>query len=242
MRIGILGAGAMADALGTRWAAAGHELMVAGRTGSKARALAEKWGARSGTFAETAAFGDVALIAVLYQGIPGTLAAIGDALRGKAVIDCTNPVEVEHFTLVTEPGVSMARHIALATGGHVVKAFNLCHARVWQLEPPTFDNRRLVVPYCGDDPAAADLTARLIADTGCEPLPVGDLRHAHHLEAMAAIVISLLFGGADPHTVFNLVDREATGQRDARSPGGKRASRVGCQDVVPVTELPDFVT
>ncbi|MDQ3787519.1 MAG: NADP oxidoreductase, partial [Actinomycetota bacterium] len=86
----------------------------------------------------------------------------------------------------------------------------LCHARVWQMEPPVFDGRPLVVPYCGDDATAADLTKQLIADVGCEPLPVGDLRHAHHLEAMAAIVISLLFGGSDPHTVFNLVDRTST--------------------------------
>ena len=200
----------MADALGTRWAAAGHELMVAGRTAGKADALASKWGGRAGSFKEVAEFGDIALIAVLYQGIPATLAEIGDALRGKPIIDCNNPVEIEHFTLVTEPGRSMAQQIARATGGHVVKAFNLCQARVWQLEPPTFDGRPLAVPYCGDDPEAVDLTRRLITDIGGEPLPIGDLRHAHHLEAMAAVVISLLFGGRSPYTVFNLVDATLT--------------------------------
>ncbi|MFD1152420.1 NADPH-dependent F420 reductase [Saccharothrix hoggarensis] len=205
MRIGVLGAGSMADVLGTRWVEAGHEVMVAGRTEAKARALARKWGARSGTFREAAEFGDVALLAVLYQGVPATLAAIGDAVRGKPVLDCTNPVEVGNFTLVTEPGVSMAQHIAHVTGGHVVKAFNLCHARVWEMDPPEFDGRRLVVPHCGDDPVALDLASRLIRDTGCEPLPVGGLRHAHHLEGMAAVMISLLFGGLDPRSAFNLV-------------------------------------
>ncbi|MEW9554850.1 NADPH-dependent F420 reductase [Nonomuraea sp. NPDC050783] len=206
MRIGVLGAGAMADALGTRWAAAGHELMVAGRTADKARALARKWGARAGDFREVAEFGDVALIAVLYQGMPATLAEIGDALRDKPVVDCNNPVETEKFTLVTEAGRSLAQDIGQATGGHVVKAFNLCHARVWEMDPPLFDGRRLVVPYCGDHSAANDLTRRLIADIGGEPLLVGGLEQALHLEAMAAVVISLLFGGRDPHTVFNLVD------------------------------------
>ncbi|GAT67301.1 NADP oxidoreductase coenzyme F420-dependent protein [Planomonospora sphaerica] len=207
MRIGIFGAGAMAGALGTRWTAAGHELMITGRTAAKARALADGWGARTGGFGEVAEFADVALIAVLHQGMAATLDRIGDALRGKVIIDCNNPVEVEHFTLVTPPGRSMAQEIERATGGHVVKAFNLCHARVWRLDPPVFDGRRLTVPYCGDDPAALDVARRLITDLGCEPLPVGGLRHAHHLEATAAIVISLLFGGHDPHTVFNLVDR-----------------------------------
>lgn len=195
----------MADALGTRWAAAGHELMVAGRTESKARELAGRWGGRSGSFREVAEFGEVALIAVLYQGMAATLDGIGDALRGKAVIDCNNPVEVERFTLVTRPGVSMAQHIEQVTGGHVVKAFNLCHADVWRMEPPVFDGRRLVVPYCGNDPEAAELATRLIADIGCEPLRVGDLGHAHHLEAMAAVMISLLYGGLDTRSAFNLV-------------------------------------
>jgi predicted dinucleotide-binding enzyme len=207
MKIGVLGAGVMADALGTRWAAAGHELMVAGRTAGKAHALARKWGGHVGSFSEAAQFGDIALIAVLYQGMPGTLAEIGDALRGKPIVDCNNPVEVKQFTLVTEAGRSMASDVQEATGGHVVKAFNLCHARVWQLDPPTFDGRRLVVPYCGDHPAAEELTRRLIADVGADPLPVGGLRQAHHLEAMAAVMISLLYGGRDPYTVFNLVDR-----------------------------------
>jgi predicted dinucleotide-binding enzyme len=195
----------MADALGTKWAAAGHDLMVAGRTESSAKALADKWGARTGTFREAAEFADVALIAVLYQGMPYTLAEIGDSLRGKVIVDCNNPVEIEHFTLVTPPGESMAQHIELATGGQVVKAFNLCHADVWRSGSPVFDGRRLVVPYCGDD--SAGLVRRLIVDVGCVPLAVGDLRQAHHLEAMAAVVISLLFSGRDAQTVFNLVDR-----------------------------------
>jgi predicted dinucleotide-binding enzyme len=207
MRIGVLGAGVMADALGTRWAANGHEMMVAGRTAGKAQALARKWGGRAGSFREVAEFCDIALIAVLYQGMPATLAEIGDALQGKPIVDCNNPVEIERFTLITEPGRSMAQNIERATGGHVVKAFNLCHARVWQMQPPLFDNRRLVVPYCGDHSAALEATRQLIADIGGEPLLIGGLQQALHLEAMAAIVISLLFGVRDPHTVFNLVDQ-----------------------------------
>jgi 8-hydroxy-5-deazaflavin:NADPH oxidoreductase len=51
------------------------------------------------------------------------------------------------------------------------------------------------------------MTRRLITDLGGEPVSIGDLRQAHHLEAMAAVVISLLYGGRDPYPVFNLVDR-----------------------------------
>lgn len=205
MRIGILGAGEMADALGTRWAEAGHELMVAGRTPRKARALAERWGGRAGGFREVAEFAEVGVIAVLHQGMPATLAAIGDGLRGKPVVDCNNPVEVEGFTLTTAPGRAMAEDIAAATGGHVVKAFNLCHAEVWRMRPPRFDGRELVVPYCGEDAAALAAVRGLIAELGCAPLLVGGLRQALHLEAMAAVMISLLFGGLEPRSAFNLV-------------------------------------
>lgn len=206
MRIGIFGAGAMAEVLGTRWIAAGHDVMVTGRSPEKARALAGRLGAGTGSVPETAAFADVALIAVRYQGMEFTLSQIGDALRGKPVLDCNNPVETANFTLVTEPGRSMAQRIQQATGGKVVKAFNLCHAEVWRMRPPVFDGRRLVVPYCGDHSDALSQARDLIADLGAEPLVVGDLRHAHHLEAMAAVVIKLLFSGRDPRTVLNLVD------------------------------------
>lgn len=207
MRIGIFGAGVMTEALGRRWAAAGHELMITGRTPAKAERLAAELGARAGTFAEVADFAEVAVIAVLYQGLGFTLDSIGDGLRGKPIIDCNNPVETEHFTLVDLPGGSAARWIQDRTGGTVIKAFNLCHAAVWALDPPTFDGRRLVTPYCTDDETAAKLAEHLIRDTGADPLRAGDLRHAAYLEAMAAIVIAQLYGGRTPHTVLNLVDR-----------------------------------
>ena len=55
----------------------------------------------------------------------------------------------------TFDGKSLAEAIAAyAPAARVVKAFNMCNAVVWQMEPPLFDGRRLVVLYCGDDAAA----------------------------------------------------------------------------------------
>jgi 8-hydroxy-5-deazaflavin:NADPH oxidoreductase len=209
MRIGLIGAGAMAEALGGRWAATGHELMITSRTVARAELLAARLGARTGSVPEVAAFADVVLLGVLHDDMPAALESIGDELRGKTIIDCNNPVEVERFTLTSTPGESMAQQIARSTGGHVVKAFNLCWSGVWELDPPVFDGRLLAVPYCADEPAAAAAASTLIADLGAHPLPVGDLRQAHHLEAMAAVIIKLLNSGHSPYTVFNLVDRPA---------------------------------
>src|SRR5215212_11071466 len=114
MNIGVLGAGRMAEALTAAWIEAGHHVLIGGRTPSRSQALAERLGASSGTLREAAEFGDAVLLAVLYPGVEWTLRAAGVAdgtLRGKILIDCNNPVEVEHFTLVTEGHASLAERL-----------------------------------------------------------------------------------------------------------------------------------
>ena len=68
MRVGIVGAGAMARALGGRWVAAGHEVVIGARSTAKAISVADVIGARSGTPADAAA-ADVVLLAVYHAGV-----------------------------------------------------------------------------------------------------------------------------------------------------------------------------
>jgi predicted dinucleotide-binding enzyme len=215
MRIGTLGAGLMAEVLAGRWAQQGHEVMVGGRDVAKAEVLARTIGARAGSLREAAEFGDVLLLVVPWQGVGATLAAAGasdGALAGKVLIDCTNPVEGGRFTLVTGDGHSIAEQVQEATDARVVKAFNLCQASVWEsvtptlMTPPRFDGRPLAVPFAGDDQAANDVARALITSLECDPVEIGPLHRARHLEAMAATVISLLHVGREPLTVFNLVE------------------------------------
>ncbi|MFI0370328.1 NADPH-dependent F420 reductase [Actinomadura sp. 1N219] len=206
MKIGVLGAGRMTEALASGWVRAGHDVLVGGRTAGKTADLAKRIGARAGTLREAAEFGDAVLVAVLLAGLDETLRAAGapeGTLAGKTVIDCGNAVDIADFSQVTyEGGSSMAEEIArLSPGAHVVKAFNQAHADVWRMRPPVFGGRPLAVPIAGADegkPAAGTL----IRDLGAEPLDAGDLTQARHLEAMAIIVIRLLFSGADPLSVF----------------------------------------
>lgn len=195
MRIGILGAGNMAAALGEQWVRAGHEVMVSGRDPGKPAALAATLGARAGTWQEAAAFGEVAVVAVLAGAVPAVIGQTGDALRGKPVIDVTNDVGPHGFRPV-------AREIARLSGGHVVKAFNLCHVDVWRMTPPVFGGRPLAVPLCGDDPGALALARELAADLGCTPVDGGGLGRAELLEATAAFMIGLWAGGADAQAVL----------------------------------------
>ena len=206
MKIGVLGAGMMTESLAAGWVRAGHDVLIGGRTPEKAAALPARIVARAGTLREAAEFGDAVLVAVRREGLEETIAAAGGALAGKPVIDCGNAVDVTDFSQVTyQDGTSMAEEIArLAPGAHVVKAFNQAQASVWAMDPPAFDGRPLAVPYAGAEEGKA-AARTLITDLGAEPLDAGDLRQARNLEAMAIVIIRLLFSGYDPHSVFAFV-------------------------------------
>lgn len=211
MRIATLGAGAMTAALVPHWMAAGHELVIGGRDEEKAQALATGLGAGYSELAAAADGADAVLLAVRWEGVDWTLEQAGaqdGRLAGRVLVDCVNPVEVERFTLTTQGRESLAERVARLSGARVVKAFNLCHAAVWR-DLPRFDGRPLVVPLATDDRAAFDVVAELVRLMGAQPLDAGALEQAAHLEAMAAVVIRLLFGGAPQSTVFNLVTGDA---------------------------------
>ncbi|MEU3692891.1 NADPH-dependent F420 reductase [Streptomyces narbonensis] len=204
MRIGILGAGAMAEALGAGWAKAGHDIVVAARDADKATDLAARLGARAGSFAEAAAHGDAVLAALPHTAMLDVVAPLADALAGRALIDCSNPIVPGPggLMLTTDGGSSAARRIAdAAPGVHVVKAFNLCAAEVWARYPDG-----LAVPLCGDDADALDLVRELVTDLGALPLDAGGLDRAGYVEATAAFVIGVWFAGGDPRTVLPLVE------------------------------------
>ncbi|MET9486195.1 NAD(P)-binding domain-containing protein [Nocardia sp. NPDC006630] len=200
MRIGILGTGNMAEALGGQWARAGHEVRVGGRSAEQAAALAERIGGSAGSLAEVAAFGEVLLLALPYDAVPAVLAEIGP-LDGQVVIDCTNPLVPGSFTLKTD-GLSAAEQFAAqAPGARVVKAFNLCHVDVWRMTPPIFAGRPLAVPLCGDADAVTEVVP-LVEALGCHPIAAGGVDRAGLLEATAAFVIGMWFAGEDSQAVF----------------------------------------
>ncbi|GAA2991116.1 NAD(P)-binding domain-containing protein [Streptomyces drozdowiczii] len=204
MRIGVLGAGNMAEALATHWIRAGHDVAVGGRDADRTQRLAARLGgcAKAAGLREAAAFGEVVLAALPFDAGAEVVGELRTALEGKALIDCSNPVG-PGFRLLTRDGRSAAQRLAdAAPGVHVVKAFNLCHEDVWRMDPPVFDGRPLAVPVCGDDEPSLARVRRLVRDTGCEPVPGGALERAGLLEATAALFIGLWVGeGADAQAI-----------------------------------------
>ncbi|MFD1045929.1 NADPH-dependent F420 reductase, partial [Kibdelosporangium lantanae] len=140
---------------------------------------------QAGTWAEAAGFGDVVLLAVRAEGVPGVLQAVDVA--GKVVVDCTNSIVQGEWTLATP---AMAEWVAAESGARVVKAFHLCPDATWRMTPPPVH-----VPLCGDDPDALAMVRQLVADIGCAPLDGGGLGRAVLFEAAAAVEIGLTMTG-----------------------------------------------
>ena len=212
MKIGFVGYGSMAIALGSKWASE-HDLFFGGRDPAKAKAVALSVTAKAaaGTEREAVAFGDVIVLATRHGHVFSAIEAAGGAasFAGKTVIDINNPVSVDTFLMQPMGGPSLGQAIQVRLpDARVVKAFNACQAKVWEMADPVFDGRRLVVPICGDSEDAKAVVGELVRMVGCDVLDVGGLQFAPHLEHHAAIVIKQLFAGADALSVFNWITPE----------------------------------
>lgn len=214
MRIGILGTGALAAALGEGWSRAGHEVAVGGRSQAKAERLAERLGRGVVAVAprEAVAGRDAVLLAVAWDGVASVLGLAGASdgtLEGTPLIDPTNAVAHGAGALLTEPGESMAGRIAgLAPGAHVVKAFHLFPAGQWS-GAPGGGRSGVTVAMCGDDSAALRVVGALARDVGGRPAVLGGLDRVRQLEEVAGFVIGLAFAGFDPSSAVPRVPSPA---------------------------------
>ncbi len=202
MRIGILGTGALAAALGDGWARAGHEVVIGGRSRDKARRLADRLsgGTRALPPREAVMGCDAVLLAVSWDGVEDMLGLAGasdGSLAGTPLIDPTNAVAHGVGVLLTEDGEPMAQRIAgLAPGAHVVKAFHLFPADQWTRPSG------VTVAICGDDPTALEVAGELVRDVGGVPAVLGALDRVRQLEEVAGFVIALAFTGFNPSSAI----------------------------------------
>jgi hypothetical protein len=183
MRIGIIGAGWLGGTVGRQWVKAGHEVLFSSRHPERFESLTSELGSRAsaGTVAEAAAFGLVVLIATPYAALPAIGRDHGEALRGKVVLDATNPWPSEPLTRDAERdgvGITSAR---LLPGTRLVRAFSAVDATAIEASG-TGRGRRLAVPLAGDDREAVETAVQLVRDAGCEPLVVGDLATARSFQ------------------------------------------------------------
>lgn len=179
--ISILGTGKMARALAGRAEASGYTVELIGRE------------PRIPT-------GDIVIVAVPYASAAGVVAALD--LRGKVLIDITNPISPDFKRLVAPEGSSGAEELAKASGAaHIVKAFNSVFADVLA------SGRRLDVFIAGDDADAKARVSAFIERLGLRPLDAGPLFMARALENVALLELGLVAHSVK-HIDFSLAVQE----------------------------------
>jgi predicted dinucleotide-binding enzyme len=191
MKVGILGTGDVGQSLAKGFLALGHDVKMGGREARNEKALAfvKQAGpkASAGTFAEAAAFGELLVLATLGAANKEVLAQAGaENLRGKVLIDATNPLD---FSKGAPPTLALAGQDSggeeaqrLAPGAHVVKAFNTVgHTHMFR---PQFPGGPPDMFICGNDEGAKKKVLGLLQEFGWNSADLGGIECSRYLEAM----------------------------------------------------------
>jgi predicted dinucleotide-binding enzyme len=210
MNIGIIGSGNVGGTLGSRWAILGHSVAFSSRNpGSEdMRTLVAEAGAnaRATSVQEAVAASDVIVVATPWPATRTALETAG-SLAGKILIDATNPLLPRLEGLEYGQSTSGAEQVATwAPGARVVKAFNTIGNNV--MADPSFDGRKALLFYCGDDTEAKRATHQLASELGFDAQDAGPLIQARLLEPFALLWISLaLQHGYGREIAFQLMRR-----------------------------------
>jgi predicted dinucleotide-binding enzyme len=175
--ITIFGKGSMGDAIGGVLAAGGSDVnyITRGDTGATVT-------------------GDIVVLAVPYPEVEGIVAAYGEQLVGKTVVDITNPLDFSTFdSLVVPADSSAAAEIqAELPQSRVLKAFNTTFAAT--LASKELGGVPTTVLVAGDDVAAKSALIDAIVAGGVSAIDAGALSRARELEALGFLQLTLAVG------------------------------------------------
>jgi 8-hydroxy-5-deazaflavin:NADPH oxidoreductase len=193
MKVGILGSGDVAKALGGGFITHGHEVMLGTRDAGKlADWTAKNSGARVASFPDTARFGEVVVLAVKGSVAADVLrAATAANLAGKTVVDATNPIAdappvngvLKFFTSLDE---SLMERLQREFGGaHFVKAFNSVGNAC--MVNPQFSGGKPTMFICGNDAGAKKAVTDILAQFGWETADMGKAEAARAIEPLCML-------------------------------------------------------
>lgn len=211
MKITFLGYGNVGAPLADHLQRAGHDVTLASNDTSSEtlkKALARNPGLRSAPTDEAVRGAEVVFLATPFGANESVVGPLADALAGKVLVDCTNPVGpgLSHGLGSTRAGAEVVQ--SLAPAAKVVKSFSIYGFENFE------DNRfpghdvKPVMMFCGADATARATVARLVADLGWEPLDVGGIEQALHLEHMTLLWIRMVrVHKHSPHLVWAALRR-----------------------------------
>jgi len=192
LNVGIIGSGAVGQALGKGFASKGYSVKIGSRTpqSEKLKDWVRSAGknASTGTFPQAAAYGDILVLATLGAAAEEVVDLAGfENFDGKVLIDATNPLEfkgksVSLFVGTTDSlGERIQRKLPKAK---VVKCFNTVGNS--QMVNPKHRSGEMMI--CGNDAAAKERVANIVKEFGWKgTIDVGGIEGARWLEALVPL-------------------------------------------------------
>ena len=185
----------MGTAMGTIWAAKGHQILFS-FTNDPMRlqkaVVAAGVNGRSGTTDEAVAFGEVVLLAVPWAAVGEALKAAG-LLKSKVLFSCVNCLKPDFSGLAVGTTTSAAEEIARsAPGARVVEALPPM-AEVLAAADHRLAGQQISTFYCGDDAEAKAIVAGMLRDLDLEPIDAGPLTSARYIEPNGMLQVQLAY-------------------------------------------------
>ncbi|MFI5038673.1 MAG: NADPH-dependent F420 reductase [Solirubrobacterales bacterium] len=198
-RVGVLGSGEVGRRLAAGFSSRGHDVMIGSREPDKPEL--REWldgdgaGIKAGTFPETAAHGDLIVLAVLGNAAEEAIAEAGpDSFAGKIVIDAMNPLD---FSAGFPPKLSICGEDSLGErvqralpDAKVVKAFNTIGNPYFV--DPSFSEGRPTMLIAGNDDDAKRTVGDIVADFGWpDAIDIGGIEGSRELEAICILWVKI---------------------------------------------------
>jgi predicted dinucleotide-binding enzyme len=195
MKVGIIGSAAVGQALGKAFLTEGYEVMIGTRDTSKESVV--KWQkanpiAKVGSFAETAKFGDLIVLAVSGDVAQNAVELAGkENFSNKVVIDTTNPIAkappengvLRYFTSLDRSLMEDLQK--LLPDAKFVKAFNSVGNAV--MYKPKFSEATPTMFICGNDDGAKKIVTDILSSFGHETEDMGKAEAARAIEPLCML-------------------------------------------------------
>lgn len=191
--VAVLGSGSVGETLSNGFLKHGFEVMRGSRDPKKLEDWKAKLGGKAqiGTFADAAKWGDLVVLAVKGSAAEQVVEPIADSLRGKTVLDTTNPIAdakpedgVLHF--FTGPNDSLMERLQKRFAGvHFVKCFSSVGAA--RMVNPDFGGQKPTMFICGDDEHAKSQTKTILETFGWDHLDCGTSKAARAIEPVCML-------------------------------------------------------
>ena len=200
MKVGILGSGAVGQALGKGFADLGHEVKIGTRDPrqEKIRTWVGKTGPRAsaGTYVEAASFGELLVLSTPWSGTENAIRLSEKKnFGGKVVIDVTNPLD---FSSGPPPKLALGHTDSAGEqiqrwipDGHVVKAFNIVGNA--DMVNPKFPGGPPDMFICGNDETAKKKVTEILTAFGWSTIDIGGIEGSRYIEPLAMVWITYGF-------------------------------------------------